>query len=429
MTPASRGGAGTRKGGASWTLAFAAAALWLGCAPGEGRLGSAGSRVLPVRLPDPAYEALFPYYAEICAVSRFERIGIERGGSAGHAVLYLKGVCREPDAPIPTLEMCREPVDDLRDPRHGTGISVNAAFRNVNWVAYPGRELFYDGHLERGQVLDQGHFEATLHAIVDRGLLRGVEVHEEKLTGVLPGLTTEQRLAESLLGTDVAIRFARSIWCATIPLERAQVERAVAYLNGLNAAGSFKYSLFFDNCTDALHNSLAAAGVWEYKDPPGGLLRGVFSMGVPANVVIALATRANLFPIESFRAVRDDAAMAESLREDGWLPTRPGALLKSAPVHRPNLLYDTSLQMYVVQGPDRELTRRAASMFGDGRYTDLESNLQYFEERYERILADAEPEGWLPRRRSDDELRERYRRYVAGELDRVRDLARRYAPR
>jgi len=389
--------------------------------------GAEGDRVLPVRLPEPAYEELFPYYAELCAVSRFERIGVERGGSAGHSVLYLKGVCRDADAPYPTVELCPERVDDPRDPRHGTGISVNAAFANVNWVAYPGRGLFYDGNLERGQTLDAAHFEATIHTIAEQGLLRGVDVHEEKLTGVLPGLTAEERLAESLLGTDVAIRFARSVWCTTMPLERAQLEDVVAYLNELNQRRSFSYNLFFDNCVDTLHNSLAAAGVWEHKEPPGGLLRGIISMGIPANEVIRLARRSNLFPLEDFGAVRADATMLESLKTYGQLPTRPGALLKSVPVHRPNQIYDTSLQMFVVEGPAGREARAVTDMIGDGRYTDLGSNLHYYEARYQQIL-DQLGTGWWPRSAAYREDLERYRAYIAGQLDEVRELkARLYA--
>jgi hypothetical protein len=395
-----------------------------GCAFTEKLLGGEGDRILPIRLPEPAYEDLFPYYAEMCAVSRFNRIGVERGGSAGHAVMYLKGVCRDADAPFPTIGLCPERVDDPDDPRHGTGISVNGAFSNVNWVAYPGRRLFHDGNLERGQTLDAAHFEATIHAIVEQGLLRGVDAHEEKLTGVLPGLTPEERLAESLLGTDVAIRFARSLWCATVPMERVQMERVVAHLNELNQRRSFSYSLFFDNCVDTLHNSLAAAGVWAHKEPPTSLLGGIASMGVPANQVIDLARRTNLFPLEDFDAVRDDAAMAESLATQGWLPTRQGALLKSVPVHRPNQIYDTSLQMFVVEGPGQAATKAVSEMINDGRYVDLGPNLLYYQERYQKILEQLGP-GWWPRSDAYLEELDRYRAYIAGQLEEVQELRRR----
>lgn len=409
-------------------LVLAAAAL-AACPRIGGPLASPSERVVPIRLPEPAYERLFPHYAALCAVSRFDRLGIERGGSAGHAVLYLKGVCRDEGAPFPTLRPCNERVDDVGDPRHGVGVSVNAAFENVNWVAYPGRELFFNGNLQRGQTLTQAHFEATRDEIVALGLLRGVEVREEKLTGVLPG-TLEQRIAESLLGTDVAIRFARSVWCTSVPLGREQMERAVAHLNSLNrryASGeqSYEYTLYYDNCLRALHDSLAAAGVWKPREERSRFLGKLGQMGVPANEVVKLAARTNAFAVEDFGAVRRDSAMRDSLERFDWLPARHGALLETAPVHRPNDLYDTSLQMFVVEGPRSAATREVGALLGDARFTQLEPNLLYWQDRYEGIRARRGEAGWWPLSRGDRALRERYDAYVAAQLAEVRELLRR----
>jgi hypothetical protein len=389
-------------------------------------LGDRGDRVVPVRLVAPAYETLFPHYVQLCAVSRFHRIGVERGGNAGHAVMYLKGACRVPDAPYPTLELCPERIDDVDDPRHGVGVSVNAAYENVNWVAYPGRHLFFNGNLKPGETLDQEHFEATIQTILDQHLLRGVEVYEDHLTGILPG-TVEHRLAESLLGTDTAIRFARSVWCTSLPLELPQVEAVVGYLNDLNrtyATGqrSYAYSLISDNCVDALHNSLAAAGVWPHKTHYKLFARRLMNIGIPANEVVNFGARANLFPVERFRQVYADDAMRESLARSAWLPARHGAIAQSVPVHTPNELYDTSLQMYVVEGPGKRESKRASEMLDDARYTDLGTNLRYWEQRYQRILdAPSERGGWLA---GAEWARSQagYRAYVAAQLSDVRAL-------
>jgi hypothetical protein len=388
-------------------------------------LGGRGDRVVPVRLVAPAYETFFPHYVQLCAVSRFHRLGVERGGNAGHAVMYLKGVCRDENALYPTLRLCDERVDDVHDPRHGVGVSVNAAYRNVNWVAYPGRHLFFNGNLKDGQTLDQAHFEATIQAIVDQHLLRGVEVNEDRLTGILPG-TLEHRIAESLLGTDTAIRFARSVWCTSLPLELPQVEAIVGYLNGLNrtyATGqrSYTYSLLSDNCVDALHNSLAAAGVWPHKTHYKLFARRLMNIGVPANEVVNFGARVNLFPIERFASVYRDDVMRDSLDHRDWLPARYGAITQSVPVHRPNELYDTSLQMYVVEGPGKRESKRAEEMLDDARYTDLATNLRYWEERYQRIL-DAPPErGWLAGE-DWDRVQAEYLTYVAAQLADVKAL-------
>jgi hypothetical protein len=119
--------------------------------------------------------------------------------------------------------------------------------------------------------------------------------------------------------------------------------------------------------------------------------------------------------------------MLESLKTYGQLPTRPGALLKSVPVHRPNEIYDTSLQMYVVEAPSRSATKTVREMIGDGRYTDLGSNFIYYEARYQQIL-DELGTGWWPHSAAYREDQERYRAYIAGQLDEVLELkARLYA--
>src|SRR5215469_7359145 len=63
--------------------------------------------IIVERRPDPAYEKLFPYYVELCAGSQFRAKLAGEGGLAGHAVMYLKGACREEHAPFPQLRRCR----------------------------------------------------------------------------------------------------------------------------------------------------------------------------------------------------------------------------------------------------------------------------------------------------------------------------------
>jgi hypothetical protein len=145
-------------------------------------------------------------------------------------------------------------------------------------------------------------------------------------------------------------------------------------------------------------------------------------IGVPANEVVNFAARANLFPLERFGEVHGDAAMRESLARFGRLPARHGALLQSVAVHRPNELYDTSLQMYVVEGPGGRETKLAEEMFDDARYTDLRANLLWFEERYRRILARPQQGGGWLHGDDWDEEQARFREYVAAQRAEVEGL-------
>src|SRR5215472_12254979 len=130
--------------------------------------------IIVERRPDIAYEKLFPYYVELCAGSQFRAKLTGEGGLAGHAVMYIKGACRDEDAPFPRLRRCRAAATSLDDPEHGAGISVSRWFKNVNWVAIPGYKLFFDGNLEPGQRLTQAQFDAVEKDVIARGVYKGV---------------------------------------------------------------------------------------------------------------------------------------------------------------------------------------------------------------------------------------------------------------
>jgi hypothetical protein len=113
-------------------------------------------RPVPVVMPEPAYEELYPHYVELCAVSQFRSKGGDLGGVPGHAVMYLKGACRKADAPYPELEMCAAPSDDPESLDHGVGVSVNKMFKNINRMATPGRDLFFRRPPRSGRDADPG---------------------------------------------------------------------------------------------------------------------------------------------------------------------------------------------------------------------------------------------------------------------------------
>ena len=99
---------------------------------------------------------------ELCATSQFRSKLKGEGGVAGHAVMYIKGACKGEEAPFPQLRRCRVAATALNDPEHGgEGVSVNRWFRNVNWVAIPGYELFYQGNLKFGERLTQGRCQVN----------------------------------------------------------------------------------------------------------------------------------------------------------------------------------------------------------------------------------------------------------------------------
>jgi hypothetical protein len=347
-------------------------------------------RIIIERRPDPIYDQLFPYYVELCATSQFKSKDKGRGGVTGHAVLYIKGACQDEQAPFPQLRRCRVRAIRLDDPEHGVGISVGRWFRNVNWIAIPGYDLFFRGGLGPGERLTAAGFEAALHEAIERGVYRGVELHDYPTES--PARTLEDFVTHQSLGTDFALQFARSVFCARLPVTERMLHEVMAFLNDKNreyATGTadYNWSLLADNCVHTLRNALAAANVWSPLSVQTVKLLHLFNLAVPANEFVNLAELGTEGELADYRRIQRQAAERDALHDFGWLPTRHGALLKTLPVHEPNDLYDTAFRLFTLQSPLRMgKTRHAVELLSDPRFVDLETNLRYFRNRYRAIL-------------------------------------------
>jgi hypothetical protein len=348
-------------------------------------------RIILERRPDLVYDQLFPYYVELCATSQFRSKLKGEGGVAGHAVMYIKGACKDEQAPFPQLRRCRVAATDLNDPEHGAGVSVNRWFRNVNWVAVPGYELFYPGNLKFGERLTQAHFDATVRDVISKGVYDGVEFHE--YPSARAGASLENFVANEGIGTDLALQFARSVFCARVPVTEGMLDEVIAFLNDKNreyAEGDadYNWSVWADNCVHTLRNALAAANIWSPLSVQAVKLRQIFNLALPANEFVNLAELGTEGNIDDYREIQQDGPRRDALHEFHWLPTRHGALLKTLPVHEPNDLYDTTFRLFTLQSPFRMgKTQRAIDLLSDERFVKLDTNLRYFHEKYDTILA------------------------------------------
>ena len=348
-------------------------------------------RIIVERRPDPVYDQLFPYYVELCATSQFRSKLKGEGGIAGHAVMYIKGACKDEKAPFPQLRRCRVAATELDDPEHGAGVSVGRWFRNVNWVATPGYELFYQGNLKNGEPLTEAHFKATVHDAIDKGVYKGVEFHDAPSVGA--GASLDDFVATEGVGTDLALQFARSVFCARLPVTEPMLEEIIAFLNDKNreyaeGEADYNWSVWADNCSHTLRNALAAANIWSPLSVRAVKFRQIFNLAVPANEFANLAALGTEGNISDYREIQRDGPKRDALHEFHWLPTRHGALLKTLPVHEPNELYDTTFRLFTLQSPFRMgKTAHTIELLSDDRFVNLAANLHYFREKYDAILA------------------------------------------
>ena len=348
-------------------------------------------RIIVERRPDPAYDQLFPYYVELCATSQFRSKLKGEGGLAGHAVMYIKGACKDEQATLPQLRRCRVVATDLHDPEHGAGISVGRWFQNVNWVAIPGYDLFYEGNLKPGEPLTQAHFDATVRDVIGKGVYKGVKFHASPSVGADPNL--DDFVANEGIGTDLALRFARSVFCARLPITEPMLNEIIAFLNDKNqeyfsGEADYNWSVWADNCAHTLRNALAAANIWSPLSVRAVKFRQIFNLAVPANEFVNLAEISTEGDIEDYRRIQQYGPERDAFHEFHWLPTRHGALLKTLPIHEPNDLYDTTFRLFTLQSPFRmSKTQRAVDLLSDDRFVNLDANLRYFHEKYGTILA------------------------------------------
>jgi hypothetical protein len=222
------------------------------------------SGYLEAHQPEIEYEQLFPRYIELCALSQFRTVEGRTGGLPGHGVMYLKGACRDEQAPYPKLRLC----DARLGPEEGVGVSVNRWLANVNWIAVPGRDFFFHGDLEPDDRLTRQSFDAAVRKALELELFRGVELLDPPGEEEKP--TLEDFVAANSAGTDFGITFGRTVLCARVPVTESMLEQIVIFLNDVNhqyQTGNIQYhwSGYSDNCVHLQHNALAAAGVWEPK--------------------------------------------------------------------------------------------------------------------------------------------------------------------
>jgi hypothetical protein len=386
------------------------------------------------------YDQLYPYYAEICAVSELKKkpgFGIPiSSGMGGHSIIYLNGVCRVRGAGYPVIGLCGA---DTRAAERGVGLSVNAHFKNANWVATPGRNFLFHGTLKPGERLTREVYERTQARAKQLGIYDGIAFHSEVFDDKPPRMSRHDFKYEISVATDYAISFGRDRYCARVPLDRERMMKVVAFLNGLNdryrgGAREFDWNVLNNNCSHVSHDALAAAGLWRNWPMGQFILFAAFDFPVPKNEFVNLMRRTNDRPIDDIDAVYADPVARRALLRHGWLSTEPGALAEAEPADQKNDLYDTDLRLIFYDVPFFGSYRpHFAQIFADPRYTDLATNLRYFAglyrtaERRRRPLADflvAHDAVTGPRRDALTRFYEDYYRYIGREAARVgADLA------
>jgi len=357
------------------------------------RAGARADSVAPS--PDEAYyERFYPYHAELCALSELRKkpgFGVPvQSGMGGHSLLYLSGVCLDRRAGYPMLRLC-DP--DAPPTRHGVGISVNAHYKNANWVAVEGRDFVWRGALKPGERLTREAYGRTQDRAKAMCLLDHIEFHDHLFRRKPHGMSKRDYMYEISVATDYAACFGRHAYRARVPLDRRRMSAIVDFLNDLNAPyrdGSrvFRWKVFNNNCSHVAHNALAAGGIWAPWPTGQFFAFAMLNFPVPKNEFVDLISRTNDLPIHDVEAMYEDSEARRALFGANVLPTAHGALAVAMPAVRDNEIYETERLRLIFYdnpfwGPYRP---RFARIFSEPRYFDLRANLRHFASVYEAAL-------------------------------------------
>ena len=338
---------------------------------------------------------------------------------------------------------------DVSDPDSGTGISFNKIFDNVNWVAIPGRDEFFRGGLAPEQNLDKDFFEAAIHRATTAGWFAGVRSKDAVMRRRPQAMRPEEFIVRHSIGTDFALNFARTAYCARLPMSRDAMGKVIAYLNSANESAQtsgYVWNMYTNNCSHVAHNALAAAGVWDPKAArgPGAInvakdvmsvasalaLRQMSDFSFPANNFVRLYEAGSERPIDDALAAFRNHDVRRTMN-DGWITTGPGALIATSPIHdaRRNQMFASGRDPFLFSVPmlwDKADTFTMLTRDAPPMVTDLAANLAHYRDRYARTLANQrgldDELGLLNGTEDEDEFRAFYGRFyalIADELKRT----------
>ena len=355
------------------------------------------------------YNAIFPYYAEVCVVTQYQKKGATPGGWGGHASLFLHGAEIDPSPGYQRLRMIADAAE-LSGSDTGTGISVNQILQNVNWVAIPGRDQFLRGGLAAEQMLDPAFYEAAVRNATRAGWFAGVKIKEHVMRRRPATMPVGEFIVRNSIGTDFALNFARTAYCARLPMSRAAIGKVVAYLNEVNERAQesgYTWNAYTNNCSHVVHNALAAADLWDAKQTRGpglinvvkdvlsvakGLALGRMSdFSFPANNFVRAYEAGNERPIDGPIAAFKNHDVVRTL-SDGWMSTGPGALIVTYPMHDAarNEMFASGRDPFLFSVPrlwDKQDTFKMLTRNASTSLTDLGANLAQFRDRYAKTLS------------------------------------------
>lgn len=282
----------------------------------------------------PTYDDLFPYYAEVCGLTRM--VG---GGPGGHAVIYLKGACLNHEAGYPQIRFC-----DPQKLETGTLLSIDRSFKNAEWVGIENREFAIHGLLKPEDPFDLSRLSLITRYAYHAHFFQGIQTYDNSKR--IPADDHEYIVARQALGTDYAITLARKGSCWKIPVSVEQLGSMIQKANQLNSdhldpKSPYRWNALGNNCSHFIINLLAAAHILKPIKTgaffPANLFLNVpassYQIAAPSTLMVKLGRKIKKKAIPSVVKAFRNKTIRVALQTYGRLPIQHGTILEVLKFH------------------------------------------------------------------------------------------------
>jgi hypothetical protein len=336
-------------------------------------------------------------FAVSCSVSQILSRENGAGGTGGHALIYIKGACRDTSVPYPKVRVCG-PSESSRDRNAGVTLSIDKSLKNTLYVVTDGVDMMFNGLAQKGESINQEVIDKTAKAIVDSGAMKGVQIHDHIKRP--EGVSDEEFAARHGMGTDFAISMARGSECVFTPLSKADVERMVNEANQRNLPYVTGKKIndwhgYGRNCAHFVNNVFASIGVGrEIRVTSNPVIRALKLMtlflplrdkgvAIPRQIIANTGERLTASmpsPVEMIK----DRGLRKKMKEFGSIPQRPGSVVGAVAFISDNELFDEAGKPMAVDILGR-FDRKMKRLMTNPSTSTIEGNLESFIKRVDSM--------------------------------------------
>ena len=352
-------------------------------------------------------------YVELCTGDRYLSKNYGDGNIAGHALIYVNGLCKDMGKDFPQVKLC-----DSVDSHEGVGISLDAAFQNVKWMAVPTRELALFGDYGKNKV-DNKVVQNIFNKAKEYKVFENVKFDESQFPkGILE--YTKDKLDQFTLysiGTGIAFNTARNMNCVKTKIGPKQLSNLKTYLNGMNedlyyGENNYEWSLS-DNCTHLTTNAFASVGIVKERrvKTKRSLIGNILTLTLPKSEFLKLVRRVNKRAF-SPRIIWENKKYRDFFNDYNRLPWTYGNLVSKYDIIKDNAFFNVeggSLFALPTIGMSLNKVERK-------RYTDKQYNLKSYKKKIEKALKSPHFKWKFKREPQRRSFLKKYKKFLVSEL-------------